>query len=234
MLDARYLTIPAVALCFILTVGCRNPELFDYDGDCDDEDAAINPAAEEVLGDGVDQDCDGYDLLFEDDAEGQTHNATITSNPAEFVAEDLWTSVVDGEVVVSKGGFARVLINDSAGMGETITDTDGEVDLWLQVEAIPSIDVTHAVVLVNCDQVLEVPADDPDGVVKIDTHVAVPLTQDAHVVVLAYGEEKLPRGLKQFDPTGNPRATTNAIYVDVDGNGIYDPPGGKECVYDTE
>ena len=29
--------------------------------DCDDTDAAVNPAASEVVGDGVDQDCDGDD-----------------------------------------------------------------------------------------------------------------------------------------------------------------------------
>jgi hypothetical protein len=29
-----------------------------------------------------------------------------------------------------------------------------------------------------------------------------------------------------------PRFITNAIFVDADGNGIYDPPGGKDCTYD--
>ncbi len=164
----------------------------------------------------------------------RTYFPSSTDLPSEFVPEDLWTSIVDGEVMVSKGGFARVLINDTAGMGQTITDTDGTVDLWVQVEAIPSIDVTHAVVLVNCDQVAEIPASDPGGIVKIDTHVDIPLTEDAHVVVLAYGAEKFPRGLEQDSPTGAPRATTNAIFVDADGNGAFDPPGGKECVYDTQ
>lgn len=164
----------------------------------------------------------------------RTYFPSSTDLPAEFVAEDLWTSVVDGEVLVSQGAFARVLINDTAGMGDTVTDTDGTVDLWLQVEAVPSIDVTHAVVLANCDQVAEVLTTDPDGIVKIDTHVDVPLAADAHIVVIAYGAEYLPLGLKQFGATGVPRVFTNAIYVDADGNGSFDPPGGKECVYETQ
>jgi MYXO-CTERM domain-containing protein len=35
--------------------------------DCDDTRAGVNPGAEEVAGDGVDQDCDGVDLAGEDD-----------------------------------------------------------------------------------------------------------------------------------------------------------------------
>ena len=31
------------------------------DGDCDDEDASVNPGAEETAGDGVDSNCDGAD-----------------------------------------------------------------------------------------------------------------------------------------------------------------------------
>jgi hypothetical protein len=30
-------------------------------GDCDDDDASIYPGADEVCGDGIDQDCDGED-----------------------------------------------------------------------------------------------------------------------------------------------------------------------------
>ncbi len=41
---------------------CTQPSGYaDTAADCDDADAAINPGAADVLGDGVDQDCDGYD-----------------------------------------------------------------------------------------------------------------------------------------------------------------------------
>lgn len=42
--------------------GCSQPAGYAaQDGDCDDSNAAINPGAEEVCGDGIDQDCDGSD-----------------------------------------------------------------------------------------------------------------------------------------------------------------------------
>ena len=42
----------------------------------------------------------------------------------------------------------------------------------------------------------------------------------------------MPRGLRTYDATRVPRVTTNPIYVDVDGNGAFDAPGGKTCTYD--
>ncbi len=50
-------------------------------GDCDDTDNEINPAANEICGDGIDQDCDGSDLNcspdpldIDDDGDGFTEN----------------------------------------------------------------------------------------------------------------------------------------------------------------
>ena len=53
----------------------------EVDGDCDDTDAAINPDAEEVCEDGIDQDCNGADEVcplsaneVDDDGDGYTEN----------------------------------------------------------------------------------------------------------------------------------------------------------------
>ena len=44
---------------------------FDSGGDCNEADAAINPGATEVLGDGIDQNCDGGEICYADaDADG--------------------------------------------------------------------------------------------------------------------------------------------------------------------
>ncbi len=51
-------------------------------------------------------------------------------------------------------------------------------------------------------------------------------------MVLGFGANPIPRGLGNYNPTSAPRFTTNAIYVETDGDGVFDPPGGKACVYD--
>lgn len=154
-----------------------------------------------------------------------------TDHPAEFDQDELMTALLNGRVVASTGAFARVNINGTAGMGDLVTDTDGAVDLSVHIEAAPEIDVTHFKVFVNCDQAVNAAATSPAGVVKYDGTLAVPVSADAHIVVLGFGHDYLPRGLPQFDPTQVPRFTANAIYVDADGNGVFDPPGGKTCTY---
>ncbi len=49
------------------TYACTQPQGNSaIGGDCDDTDPAINPAAEEIPGNGVDEDCDGTDGLLQD------------------------------------------------------------------------------------------------------------------------------------------------------------------------
>lgn len=159
-----------------------------------------------------------------------------TDSTLNFTESYLVQSILAGRVVVSTGAFARVKVNGTADMGDTITDTDGSVDLWVHIEAIPEIDVTYFKVFVNCDEVNFggsgfVNTTDPNGVVKYDGIVQVPIIKDSHIVVMGFGANKLPLGLHQFSPKSVPRFTTNAIYIDFDDNGAYDPPGPKACSY---
>jgi hypothetical protein len=161
---------------------------------------------------------------------------TYVRYPAESpqgLDEDAFlASLRAGRAIVSDGAFARIAINGTAEPGDTVTDPDGSVDLSIRIEAIPEIDVTHFVVFLNCDQILKIQTSDPDGIVKYDGTMTLSVPKDGHIVVAGFGSKRVPLGMEQFIPDFVPRFTTNPIYVDADGNGVFDPPGGKTCSYD--
>ena len=81
-------------------------------GDCDDADPAIRPGATESAGDGVDQDCDGRELCFDDDdddgvldATGDTRPSTDAdcADPNEGTTSDLTTDCADADATVRPG-----------------------------------------------------------------------------------------------------------------------------------
>ncbi len=148
-----------------------------------------------------------------------------------MVPEDaLVDAMRGGHAVLSVGAFARVAIA-GAGPGDIVTIERGTAILDLHIEALPAVDVSHVEVLVNCDEVLDLPTTDPGGVVKLDTSVVLSLTQDAHVVVLGMGDGPLPDGLPALEMARVPRFVTNPIWVDVDGDGRITPRGDVEhCV----
>lgn len=161
----------------------------------------------------------------------RTYYASPTDEPSEMQVADVTGALAGGRAVVSNGAFLRVVANESATVGDTLAAPDGAVSLAIEVQALPGIDVTHLKVLANCDEVANIPATAPDAVVKLDTTIELTLAADAHLVVLAFGSEPMPAGLPGYNAATTPRAFTNALYVDVDGNGAFDAPGGKSCAY---
>lgn len=160
----------------------------------------------------------------------RTYFESPTDDPAAVDEAALVAAIREGRAQVSTGVFARVGIGE-AGPGDTVTLPGGTGDLRVHLEALPEVDVTRFKVFANCDEIAEVAATAPDEVVKFDGEVPLALAADAHIVVAAFGEARFGLGLPDFDPTGIPRVTTNAVYVDADGDGLFTPPGGKTCAY---
>lgn len=154
-----------------------------------------------------------------------------TDDPAQLDEQELVASIRQGRALLTTGAFARVSVNGSASMGDTVTDMDGSIDVAVKIEAIPQIDVAYFKVFVNCDEVANIVATAPDAVVKYDDAVAVAVTADANVVVVGFGTKPMPRGFDGGPAATTPRFLTNPVFIDTDGNGVFDAPGGKSCVY---
>ena len=102
-------------------------------GDCDDGDATVSPAAVEVAGDEVDQDCDDRELCYQDvDRDG--HGSTTTrlgsdadcADPAESTTAD---DCDDGDAGVSPTRAEAVADgtdNDCDGFESCFVDADGD------------------------------------------------------------------------------------------------------------
>ncbi len=160
-----------------------------------------------------------------------------TADPATLDAEVLRSALNSGNLTLSAGAFAIATIGE-VGMGGDVTATpaidDGEsrtIPLTVDVRGTAMLDVTHVSIFLNCDEVLRLPATAPYGSQKLKETVTIPVPKDAHVVIVAFGKDAMPRGFDDADARRVPRALTNPIYVDADGDGKWTAPGGKACSY---
>ena len=173
---------------------------------------------------------------LEDLGEPRSYFASPTDKPKEFVDAYAVDAFKNLRLFISGGAFVRVLgVNGQAiELGDTITVDDDIVSIKLDVTALEEIDVTHVRVFVNCDEAKKFATTDPDGLVKFSDDVTVTVGSDAHIVIAGFGANPMPRGLWNYDPTGAPRFITNPFYIDRNGNGNFDPPGGKGCSYTVD
>ncbi len=102
------------------------------DTDCDDSDVSVYPGASETVVDGIDQDCDGGDVCYEDrDGDGYGSTSTVTSS--DTVCTDTGEATVstdcdDGEATTYPGAtetWYDGVDSDCDGANDYDADADG-------------------------------------------------------------------------------------------------------------
>jgi hypothetical protein len=148
--------------------------------------------------------------------------------PAEIDWQENARHAKAGRVILTSGPYLEVQADDGTLAGGH-TRASGSINLKVRVQCTDWIDIDRVQVLVNGRQRKDLnftrkthPDWFKDGVVKFDRSINVPLSQDAHLIVVAYGENtSLEIGYgTQPQAKLKPCAYNNPIFVDVDGGGF--------------
>ncbi|QDU55109.1 CehA/McbA family metallohydrolase [Aeoliella mucimassa] len=156
---------------------------------------------------------------------------STTDNPAEADLMEVCHALEKGQVVMTNGPFMEVTAtsgDSTVGPGEDLLASDGEPVLHIKVQCANWLDVNRIQIVVNGQLVPEfnfTRADNAEGfgneTVKYESDLKLPLSEDAHVVVVAAAEGRQlgwVYGPKQGKTM--PIAISNPIFVDIEGDGF--------------
>jgi hypothetical protein len=120
--------------------------------------------------------------------------------------------------------FVRLTVA-GGGMGEVIPARGGHARAEIEVQAAPWVSVSTVTLYVSGNEAKRWKVPAATTAVRFKDGFDVSLPQDGWVVVRVDGDQPLAPvvgDLKHFDV--RPLALTNPVFLDVDGNGRYDPP----------
>ncbi len=144
---------------------------------------------------------------------------------------DVVESLKSGRSFITNGPIVELTVNESYLPGDTLSAIDGEVEIHFEVRAAPWILVEEARVYVNREIVRVLPVEaGADPVRRLVADVRLELEVDAFIVVEVMGAGSLYPVVQERSWSGlqadavTPYALTNPVFVDVDGNGRFDPP----------
>lgn len=203
-------------------------ELLNGD-DVDDMLGLVLPVWSAMNNQGMFKTAVGVSDVHQRDAEagfGRTLVASSEDVPDRVDLDEVWQNLRAGRAAVGAGLFVQIAVDDTGPGGLAAASPPFEVHIRVQAaDWIPAANVT---LLANGDEVVTLPLAGPGEVdparpaLRLDQRVPVDPAVDSWYAALALGAEN-----DRLDPVFRgcrPAGLTNAVRVDVDGNGRFDPP----------
>lgn len=136
-----------------------------------------------------------------------------------------------GKSFVSNGPIVDFKVNAAYAPGDTLKAKAGKVDISLRVTSAPWVSVDEVRLIVNGERRIIFPIKPAEkSAVKFRQQFSFNLEKDATLVVEVLGKKTLYPVVERLTADGLPvnaslpYALTNPVFVDVDGNGRFDPP----------
>jgi hypothetical protein len=140
-------------------------------------------------------------------------------------------AIKKGHSFASNSPFVELFVNKSFIPGDSCSTKDGKVNVHVKVRSAPWVSVDEVRILLNGERKLVFPVKaESDKTVKFDEDIVLTLDQDVTIIAEVLGKKSLYPVVQRTSKDGLleeaviPYALTNPVFVDVDGNGIYDPP----------
>ncbi len=136
-----------------------------------------------------------------------------------------------GHSFATNGPIVDFKINGTHLPGDSFTARDGKVEIGIKVESAPWITVSEVRLIIDGKRKIFFPVDNPENsVLKFSATLFLPLEKDCSIAAEVMGNRSLfpihqarARNGQKENATLS-YALTNPIFIDVDGNGNFDPP----------
>jgi len=145
-----------------------------------------------------------------------------------------------GHSFVTNSPLVEFKVNDKYSSGDSFSEKDGKVTISLKVWSAPWVDVGEVRVIVNGERKIIFPVKSAEKTIqKFKEQLSLNLEKDSYILVEVLGKKSLYPVLQQHSWTGLaadaaiPYAITNPVFVDVDGNGKFDPPLPEKIKIET-
>lgn len=137
-----------------------------------------------------------------------------------------------GQSFCSNGPIIDFKVNGKYTSGDMFTSRDGKVEVSIKVQSAPWIAVDEVRLIVNGERRIILPVKTAKEVIQKFSQPSLSwtLSEDSYILVEVLGKESLYPVLQRSSWSGYsmnttlPYALTNPVFVDVDGNGKFDPP----------
>lgn len=135
-----------------------------------------------------------------------------------------------GKAFVSNGPILEFRVNNRYTFGDSFTAKDGKVTIDLEVSSSPWVYVDEVKIIVNGERKIVFPVNaQENNIHKYKGQINLTFDRDSWIVVEVLGKKTLYPVVQQRSSEGFlreaalPYALGNPVFVDVDGNGQFDP-----------
>jgi hypothetical protein len=144
----------------------------------------------------------------------------------------LFRAILKGQSFASNGPLIEFKVNNRYTSGDTLTATNRKIDVSVKVWSAPWIAVDEVRLIVNGERRIILPVQtQKESIQKLEEFpLGLTLERDSYLIVEVLGKESLYPILQRSSRSGLstnatlPYALTNPVFIDVDGNGKFDPP----------